>query len=397
MKKKILLSLMCAVTGMVSFAQDFTVTGTVTDQNSLPVPNHGIYIYGDSAIFNYFNIVTTDASGNYSHIIPNGAQVGPNVTFTIGAADYCNPNGGGWQSYTLSNNQGTTTSGVVDFQICDSLAYQNNCSASFYGYDSLNTGDYYFVNMSNGNGLTYAWDFGDGSTSNLQNPTHTFAAGTYTVCLYVTDGQCSNSYCQTITVGGQSCNAAYYSYVDTTNNSIFVIDLSNTNNPGSGMTYLWDFGDGNTSTSQFAIHTYANVGIYNVCLTVATALCTSTYCDSIGITQFMADESRSGFTLNVIAPATLGMEEELNTISAINVFPNPANENVNIEYNAVNSGNHSISLVDVTGKLVYNENFSAQKGNNRKQINLNGVDAGIYLVTIADENGKQNHIRLIKN
>ena len=41
-----------------------------------------------------------------------------------------------------------------------------------------------FANMSNGNNLTFEWDFGDGATSNEQSPTHTYAfSGVYPVCL----------------------------------------------------------------------------------------------------------------------------------------------------------------------------------------------------------------------
>jgi PKD repeat protein len=394
MKKKILLSLICAVTGMVSFAQNFTITGTITDANANPVPNHEVYISGDSVVFNYYNTVVTDANGNYTDVITNGAQVGPNIDFYIATYDYCTPSGG-WQSAVLSNNQGTVTSGVADFVICDSAASNYNCYASFYGYDSSNTGDYYFIDMSYGSGLTYAWDFGDGNTSSQQFPSHTFALGTYSVCLTVTGASCTDTYCQTITVGGPACNAYFYSYVDSLNSTLYVVNLSN--NTSGTLTYAWDFGDGNTSNLQYPSHTYANVGMYTVCLTVADMFCTSTYCDTIGITQFMVDGSRSGFTLNVIAPSALGLEEEVNTITEFTAYPNPATENVSLEYNSLSAGNHSITLNDVTGKLIYTENYSAQKGNNLKQINLNGIEAGIYLVTIATENGMLNHIRLIKN
>lgn len=391
--KKILLSLICAATGMVAIGQDFTITGTVLDNNSNPMPNHLIYITADSSVMSYYNEVYTDANGNYSDVVVNGAQIGPNVDYMVWTYDYCFPNGN-FQSATLSNSQGTISSGVADFTVCDSTQ-SGNCLASFYGYDSTNSGDYYFVDMSYGSGLTYAWDFGDGNTSNQQYPSHTFAPGTYSVCLTVIGASCTDTYCQTITVGGPACNAYFYSYVDSLNSTLYVVNLSN--NTSGTLTYAWDFGDGNTSNLQYPSHTYANVGMYTVCLTVADMFCTSTYCDTIGITQFMVDGSRSGFTLNVTAPSALGLDEEINSITEFNAYPNPATDMVSLEYTSLSSGNHSITLNDITGKLIYNENFSAQKGNNRKQINLNNVEAGIYLVTIADENGTLNHIRLIKN
>ena len=59
-----------------------------------------------------------------------------------------------------------------------------------------------FTNTTNGN-YTYSWNFGDGFTSNLENPTHTYAtAGPHTVTLLVTavPGGCQNSVTQTVTV-----------------------------------------------------------------------------------------------------------------------------------------------------------------------------------------------------
>ncbi|HLP12600.1 MAG TPA: PKD domain-containing protein [Flavobacteriales bacterium] len=80
-----------------------------------------------------------------------------------------------------------------------------------------------FTDNSNPNGGTlgtWAWDFGDGATSSLQNPSHTFAgAGTYTVTLTVTttDG-CSHTTTSTVTINpggsptinpaGPFCNTA---------------------------------------------------------------------------------------------------------------------------------------------------------------------------------------------
>ena len=44
-----------------------------------------------------------------------------------------------------------------------------------------------FTDTSSGDGLTYLWNFGDGGTSNLRNPSHTFRAGVWEVTLTVTN------------------------------------------------------------------------------------------------------------------------------------------------------------------------------------------------------------------
>ena len=54
-----------------------------------------------------------------------------------------------------------------------------------------------FTDTSSGDELTYLWNFGDGGTSNLRNPNHTFQAGVWEVLLTVTN---DNGQDQTSTV-----------------------------------------------------------------------------------------------------------------------------------------------------------------------------------------------------
>lgn len=69
-------------------------------------------------------------------------------------------------SDTISGCSDTTCSILTDTVV--------TCNASFTYTNSGN--DYAFQNTSTGNNLSYTWDFGDGATSNLQNPTHTYAS-----------------------------------------------------------------------------------------------------------------------------------------------------------------------------------------------------------------------------
>lgn len=120
---------------------------------------------------------------------------------------------------------------------------------------------------------TYAWDFGDGSTSTDPVTSHAYAAtGTYQVTLTVT------------TVAGASSANVTVTIVDSVPPQVsFSRDKSQviqnelvafTNNTVAGtlpiVTSTWDFGDGNTSTANNPTHSYANVGTFNVTLTVTT-------------------------------------------------------------------------------------------------------------------------------
>lgn len=77
------------------------------------------------------------------------------------------------------------------------------CNASFYMWeDSTNIGHWNIVNNSSGGDgiLWYWWDFGDGNTSELAYPTHTYASpGNYTICLTtgtsISPFACSSSTC----------------------------------------------------------------------------------------------------------------------------------------------------------------------------------------------------------
>ena len=67
-----------------------------------------------------------------------------------------------------------------------------------------------FTDQSTPTPTSWQWNFGDGSTSSLQNPTHAFAQGSYTVTLTVFSGPSSNATSKTITVAaaGTSCTSS---------------------------------------------------------------------------------------------------------------------------------------------------------------------------------------------
>lgn len=119
--------------------------------------------------------------------------------------------------------------------------------------------------FTNGSGLssTSIWDYGDGSPLDTAfNPTHTYATpGTYTVCSTIYAPCDTDTVCTTVII----CPApalADYTY-STTYPTVSFTDASS-----NAVTYSWDFGDGITSTQASPSHTYAGLGLYNVCLTV---------------------------------------------------------------------------------------------------------------------------------
>ena len=134
-----------------------------------------------------------------------------------------------------------------------------------------------FTDTSTQSPTSWAWDFGDGSSSTLQNPWVTYAnPGTYTVSLTATNATGSSALATgtiTVTPAPQAPTASFTSSVSsgTAPLSVSFTDTS-TQSPTS---WAWDFGDGSTSTLQNPSVTYAAAGSYTVTLTATNAVGTS--------------------------------------------------------------------------------------------------------------------------
>lgn len=136
-----------------------------------------------------------------------------------------------------------------------------------------------FVDISSPTPTSWEWDFGDGNTSADQFPTHTYSTpGTYEVSLTAV----YSSSCQ-----GTETKAAYITvgdipFVDLIADQTggcetpFPVQFTN-QSVGSGLSYIWTFGDGEISTDENPQHTYATNGVYTVSLTATNANgCSST-------------------------------------------------------------------------------------------------------------------------
>ena len=78
------------------------------------------------------------------------------------------------------------------------------CNAGWVAISDSNSGNVIIINSSTGTNLTYHWDFGDGDTSSLKFPSHTYSTnGPFNLCLFIDDGTgCSDSYCDSINSNG---------------------------------------------------------------------------------------------------------------------------------------------------------------------------------------------------
>lgn len=134
-----------------------------------------------------------------------------------------------------------------------------------------------FKNQST-NALSYSWDFGNGQTSTLTNPTITYsAAGTYPVHLTAFRGEKKDTYKQSVFVSYKQPTA---SFTYTTAHPLKVV-LNNTSS--NATSYVWDFGDGYTSTEQNPTHKYDGIGVYKVQLTAKNGSKSAIYQSNVTI------------------------------------------------------------------------------------------------------------------
>lgn len=168
----------------------------------------------------------------------------------------------------------------VKLQVADSLGCTDSFTiptalviskpvAKFITKDSLScpTKPVQFTNQSTGPNLAYRWNFGDGTTSGLQNPSHAFTSnGSFTVSLFIMDQYgCTDSISK----------PNFVSIVTPVANFLMSDSLSAcpplivqfTDLTSNGVTRSWDFGDGTSALTNNPSHFYSYPGTYLVNLT----------------------------------------------------------------------------------------------------------------------------------
>ncbi len=141
---------------------------------------------------------------------------------------------------------------------------------------SIDLGSVAFTDESTNAPTSWRWDFGDGNTSAEQHPAHVYEQpGDYTVCLTAANEFGSGESCKAFTIVLPP--TAAFQIEDKGGGSFRFRDRSR-NDP---VDWRWDFGDGNTSTTQSPQHSYRLSGDYEVCLTVENEVGNDRQCQSL--------------------------------------------------------------------------------------------------------------------
>jgi PKD repeat protein len=134
-----------------------------------------------------------------------------------------------------------------------------------------------FYDLSTNVPTSWIWNFGDGATGSVQHPSHTYTGlGSFTVSLTATNTAGSDTETKTdyITVSSQQLVPSASAVVGIVP---LTVSFGLTSLSGDWATYLWDFGDGHTSTERSPTHTYSTTGYHNVVVKAFDDYGNSTY------------------------------------------------------------------------------------------------------------------------
>jgi hypothetical protein len=128
-------------------------------------------------------------------------------------------------------------------------------------------------------------------------------------------------------------------------------------NSSNATDFLWDFGDGNTSTQPNPQHTYAASGNYTIELTASK-------CGLANSTQ------------QSLQIGSIGLSEQ--TLKDFSVYPNPTASYLHIDWNVKRMSIIEVEILDISGKVIYSQTLqSAGKG---FQLDVSHLEEGVYFL-----------------
>lgn len=312
----------------------------------------------------------------------------------------------------VSNADAANIERLAEFVVFDSLnIWRIDTTTLMAGFtassDTLRNATF----TNTGNGDTFFWDFGDGTTSTLQNPTHTYSIDTTVTVTLTAYRNCeSSTVTQSLTVAWSSacftmltdtiCPGdtlmGYFTsgtYVDTfttlscdsirtlsltvdtttlqagftVNAGYLTASFSNTSTGADS--YLWDFDDGTISTAgDINDHVFPSNDSFFVSL-VAYSRC------------------GSDTSIQLVGPFPDGIEDR--ALVNLQVYPNPASNAVTLQLATHSSQPLTYILYNISGQAVLSGSVTGNSS-----IDLSDVPEGVYVLTV-NMNGQQLRKKLV--
>ena len=222
--------------------------------------------------------------------------------------------------------------------------------------------------------IKYSWLSGGTVFGSGLSSSRIFTAnGTYTVCLKLTDTckKCDTTICQTVTIN--CCTAKALFRIDSVSKRgvMYVTNLST-----GGYSFIWNWGDSTYSKDKNpGSHGYKWSGSKKVCLTAYDSLakCSTTYCLTY---QVVVGRSQK-------TTYTVGSNQ-----NQINMFPNPANQLVNIHWTG---SAQTLILRNAVGAEIWRGNVNG----NQYTLKTDVLKEGTYIVELLGESTRSSGILLI--
>jgi PKD repeat protein len=376
-------------TKIYNTAGSFTITLTVKDQaGCTDVISKNITILENPAIF--FNVPTNICAGQpvqFTSVTSNATeflwffegngtstQANPIVTFAQG----------GFYDVTLqvrNNNNCVATFTIENIQVLSAPNIIFNTQRVAGNPLSI-----HFENFTAG-ASQVVWDLGDGNTSNLFNPTHTYSqSGEYLVKLTATsENGCQSTFEQIVSVGTLRADIAV-SQVRFENGRLFVTIVN------KGNTILND----TRLSVQIADTTFSEV--YSPIILPNEA-------KEIRLNLTIPDEilARANYLCVKALPKPLVIDSNLgDNESCLNIknsfvvfapYPNPAQKEITLSFTAPNEGILKLHIQDMLGKVV-SQSLVFSKGFNQETLNVENLAKGIYIFTF-EFDGKAIHRKIV--
>jgi uncharacterized delta-60 repeat protein len=291
---------------------------------------------------------------------PTSFCIGGNVTLTSNIENQYQWSTGTndtLQAITV-NTSGTYTVTITNIYGCSSTATQTVTVYNLPPIDAglndstcLSTN----INLQASGGISYIWHPGSSlSDSTIANPiAGPVLTTTYTV-VGADAGGCQSTDSVTITVLG---NPSLPTIVKG-NDTLYCT-------PATYASYQWYLNGSPIGGATNPIHVYTINGNYYVEVTNTLG------CSSVS---------------SAIAITDVGINEISSDLMAT-VYPNPASENLFIDFQSKKENVVQVTIIDITGRNVYSESIVLYAGMNRKRIGIDAFNKGIYLVQFATENG----------
>lgn len=258
---------------------------------------------------------------------------------------------------------------------------------------------------SNSTGTTnnsyYYWTVNNSFLAFSSNPqtTSTFTNFFNYVCLTLIDSttNCWSTYCDTVIIPSNPCNPSV-SFVMIQDSTQALTWWAWANYPQNTNNVVWNWGDNTSSTGFWPSHTYSASGFYNICVTVTTSCGTASFCSNTFINK-SAEAQMPMYHVNVVssqAPvAGIKNTAAKESMTDITLYPNPAKDQSHLKLNMNEAGDVTLSIYEITGKLVQQGTHNLSEGVNTIDMDTNSLAKGMYLVTINSGNAKKT-VRLIK-